>query len=116
MGAASPQSGQQPWVLATIDQEARQGCNRDETVFSTTRASSEKPPAECLGGLKTKAMNDPCGGLVVKLGKAQVDAMFDRQDKGPAIDDSEVLPLVEAVLTAFETTGLDGEVVGELWE
>src|SRR4051794_23218173 len=63
-----------------------------------------------------KAMNDPCGELVVRLGKAQVDAMFDRQDKGPLIDDSEFLPLVESVLAAFETVGIDGEVVEGLWE
>ena len=61
-------------------------------------------------------MNDPCGELVVRLGKAQVDAMFERQDGGPVIDDSEYLPLVESVLTAFETVGIDGEVVEGLWE
>ena len=64
----------------------------------------------------TKAMTDACGELVVRLGKAQVEAMFERQDKGPVIDDSEFLPLVESVLTAFETAGLDGEVVEALWE
>jgi hypothetical protein len=61
-------------------------------------------------------MNETCGELVVRLGKAQVDAMFDRQDEGPVIDDSEFLPLVESMLTAIETAGLDGEVVEELWE
>jgi hypothetical protein len=60
-------------------------------------------------------MNDPCEELVLRLGKAQVDAMFERQDKGPVIDDSEFVPLVESVLTAFETVGIDGEVVEELW-
>jgi hypothetical protein len=60
-------------------------------------------------------MNDPCGELVVRLGKAQVDAMFGRQDHGPILDDSEFLPLVESVLTAFETAGIDSEVVEELW-
>jgi hypothetical protein len=69
-----------------------------------------------MGGPGTTTMNDPCGELVVKLGKAQVEAMFDRQDKGPVIDDSEFLPLVESVLTTFETAGFDGEVVEELWE
>jgi hypothetical protein len=54
--------------------------------------------------------------LLLKLGKAQVDAMFERQDQGPIIDDSEFLPLVESVLTAFETVGIDGEVVEALWE
>jgi len=61
-------------------------------------------------------MNDPCGELVVRLGKAQVEAMFDRQDKGPVIDDSEFLPLVESVLTAFETAGFESEIVETLWE
>ena len=60
-------------------------------------------------------MNDPCGELVVRLGKAQVEAMFERQDHGPILDDSEFLPLVESVLTAFETAGIDSEVVEELW-
>jgi len=61
-------------------------------------------------------MNEPCGELFVRLGKAPVDAMFDRQDEGPVIDDSEFLPLVESVLTAIETARLDGEIVEELWE
>ena len=49
-------------------------------------------------------MNDPCKEIIVRLGKAQVDAMFGRQDEGPLIDDAEFVPLVESVLTAFETT------------
>ena len=61
-------------------------------------------------------MNDPCRELVLRLGKAQVDAMFGRQDEGPLIDAAEFVPLVEAVLTAFETAGIDGQVVEELWE
>ena len=61
-------------------------------------------------------MNDPCRELVLRLGKAQVDAMFGRQDEGPLIDDAEFVPLVEAVLTAFESAGIDGPVVEELWE
>jgi hypothetical protein len=55
------------------------------------------------------------GDLVLRLGKAQVDAMFERQDHGLILDDSEFLPLVESVLTAFETAGIDSEVVEELW-
>src|SRR4051812_17956767 len=69
-----------------------------------------------MGGLGTKIMNDPCGELVVSLGKAQLEAMFDRQDKGPVIDDSDFLPLVESVLKAFETAGFHSEVVEKLWE
>jgi hypothetical protein len=53
--------------------------------------------------------------LLVKLGKAQVDAMFRRQDDDP-VDDSEFLPLVEAALTAFETTGIDEAVAEAVWE
>ena len=60
-------------------------------------------------------MNDACRELVLRLGKAQVDSMFGRQDKGPIIDDAEFVPLVEAVLTAFETTGIDSQIVEELW-
>jgi hypothetical protein len=53
--------------------------------------------------------------LLVRLGKAQVDAMFRRQDDH-AVDDSEFLPLVEAALNAFEMDGIDGEVVEAVWE
>lgn len=53
--------------------------------------------------------------LLLRLGQAQIDAMFARQEDGPAIDDSEFLPLVEAVLTAFEKAEIDGSVVEELW-
>ena len=35
---------------------------------------------------------------------------------GPLIDDSEFVPLVEAVLMAFETAGVDVTVVEALWE
>jgi hypothetical protein len=61
-------------------------------------------------------MNGPCRELVVKLGQAQVDAMFERQDEGPLIDDAEFVPLVKSVLTAFETAGVDSQVVEDLWE
>jgi hypothetical protein len=54
---------------------------------------------------------DSLNDLFVTLGKAQVDAMFRRQDDYP-VDDSEFLPLVEAALTAFEMVGMD-EAVGE---
>ena len=61
-------------------------------------------------------MNDECIEIAVRLGRAQVDAMFERQNKGPVIDDAEFLPLVESVLTAFETAGFDIQVVENLWE
>ena len=54
-------------------------------------------------------------GLLVTLGKAQVDAMFRRQHSY-AVDDSEFLPLVEAVLTGFEMDGIDEEVVEAVWK
>jgi len=54
--------------------------------------------------------------LLLQVGQAQVDAMFARQEAGPAIDDSEFLPLVEAVLTAFEKAEVGSGVVDELWE
>ena len=61
-------------------------------------------------------MNDESKTLLVLLGKAQIDGMFASQDEGPAIDDSEFLPLVEIVLTAFEKTLADDALADELWE
>jgi hypothetical protein len=52
-------------------------------------------------------MDDGSRPLLLWLGQAQIDAMFARQEAGPVIDDSEFLPLVEAVLTAFETAHAD---------
>jgi hypothetical protein len=54
--------------------------------------------------------------ILLRLGKSQIDAMFARQDDGPAIDDSGFLPLVEIVLTAFETTNGGDAVVDGLWK
>jgi hypothetical protein len=59
-------------------------------------------------------MNDGSKTQLVRLGKTQIDAMFARQDEGPAIDDSEFLPLVEIVLTAFEA--IDRAGAAELWD
>ena len=61
-------------------------------------------------------MNDDNMALLVRLGQAQIDGMFARQEEGPAIDDSEFLPLVETVLTAFEKTQGDVTLADELWE
>ena len=58
-------------------------------------------------------MNDNSRSQLVSLGKAQIDGMFARQDDYPA-DDSEFLPLVEIVLTAFEA--IDRAVAAELWD
>ena len=54
--------------------------------------------------------------LLLAVGRTQIDAMFQRQSEGPAIDDSEFMPLVEVVLNSFEADGIDQEVVEELWE
>ena len=59
--------------------------------------------------------NGELNSVLLALGKAQVDAMFRRQEDH-AVDDSEFLPLVEGVLTAFETTGIEKEVAEEVWE
>lgn len=61
-------------------------------------------------------MDDGSRPRLLRLGQAQIDAMFARQEDGPAIDDSEFLPLVEAVLTVFEKAEIDDTVVEELWE
>ena len=61
-------------------------------------------------------MNNSSRTLLLRLGKSQIDAMFARQEEGPAIDDLEFLPLVEAVLTTFEDAEIDHTAVEELWE
>ena len=61
-------------------------------------------------------MIDDSRTSLVRLGKTQIDALFARQEQGPAIDDSQFLPLVEAVLTAFEKAESDNTVAEELWE
>ena len=66
--------------------------------------------------LENRAVNmtDGKAKLLLALGKAQIDAIFQAQDDH-AVDDSEFLPLVEAVLNAFEAVG-QSEVVHKLWE
>jgi hypothetical protein len=54
--------------------------------------------------------------ILLRLGQSQIDAMFARQDDGPAIDDSDFLPLVKVVLTAFGTTEGGDTVVEEPWK
>ena len=53
--------------------------------------------------------------VLLALGKTQVDAVF-RQQEDHAIDDSEFLPLLEVVLNAFETAGIEKAVAEEVWE
>jgi hypothetical protein len=59
--------------------------------------------------------SDSANDLLVTLGKAQVEAMFCRQENYP-VDDLEFLPLVEAMLSGFEKAGIDGTVVEAVWE
>jgi hypothetical protein len=59
--------------------------------------------------------NDTLTTQVLRLGKAQIDAMFQRVDQH-AIDDSEFIPLLEVVLNAFETAGVEQSAVEELWQ
>ncbi|MGO9109674.1 MAG: hypothetical protein ACLP9L_10610 [Thermoguttaceae bacterium] len=59
-------------------------------------------------------MTDDNVKLLLVLGKAQVNAMFHRQEDH-AVDDSEFLPLVEVVLNTFEVVG-NQEVAEQIWE
>jgi hypothetical protein len=61
-------------------------------------------------------VNDDNRAILIQLGKAQIDGMFARQDKGPALDDSEFLPVVEIVLMAFEKAQGGDTLAEELWE
>src|SRR5438128_813449 len=60
-------------------------------------------------------MIDDSGTLAVRLGKAQIEAMVARQRVAP-LDDSEFLPMLEAVLTVYEDVLSDTAVAEELWE
>jgi hypothetical protein len=53
--------------------------------------------------------------VLLALGKAQVDAMFRRQDIY-TLDDLEFLPLLETVLTAFETAEIEKDVAEQIWD
>jgi hypothetical protein len=81
-----------------------QGFEVSSAFVSTVRAKLEA----------ARRSDDNVNDLLLTLGKAQVDAMFRRQDDYP-VDDSEFLPLVEAALTAFETAGIDQEVAEAVW-
>ncbi len=60
-------------------------------------------------------MSDDSRTLAVRLGKAQIEAMFARQDVA-LLDDSEFLPMLEAVLTVYEDILSDAATAEELWE
>jgi len=54
---------------------------------------------------------------LLALGKAQIDAMFAQQgDSRFTVDDSEFVPMLECVLTAFESHGLGPAEMETLWE
>jgi len=53
---------------------------------------------------------------LLALGKAQVDALLAFQEGVLLIDDSEFIPRLEAVLTAFESHGLEPAGAEELWD
>ena len=59
--------------------------------------------------------NSELNSVLLALGKAQVNALFQRQE-AHMLDDSEFLPLLETVLTAFETTDIERKVAEEIWE
>ena len=61
------------------------------------------------------SMAGDINGVLLALGKAQVDAMFRRQEVH-VVDDSEFLPLIEVMLNAFETAGIDKAVAEAVWE
>src|SRR2546425_2955785 len=60
-------------------------------------------------------MIDDSRTLAVRLGKAQIEAMFARQDVA-LLDDSEFLPMLEAVLTVYEDILSDAATAEEIWE
>ena len=54
---------------------------------------------------------------LLALGKAQIDAMFAQQgDSRFTVDDSEFVPMLECVLTAFESHGLGPAEMDTLWK
>ena len=61
-------------------------------------------------------MNGENRMLLTQVGRTQIDGMFASQRAGPALDDSEFLPLIEIVLAAFEQTQGVEAVAVELWE
>jgi hypothetical protein len=54
---------------------------------------------------------------LLALGKAQIDAMFAQQgDSRFTVDDAEFVPMLECVLTAFESHGLGSAEMETLWQ
>ncbi len=54
---------------------------------------------------------------LVALGKAQVESLFQRQTNPQTLlDDRDFVPLLEAVLSAFETIELSPESIEAIWQ
>jgi hypothetical protein len=60
-------------------------------------------------------MNKDNHKLLIKLGREQIDAMFQINEK-TMIDDSEHIPRLEVLINSFKTVGLDKEGIDQLWE
>src|SRR5262245_17218900 len=70
---------------------ARHSADDPQRGRKTSEADRLGPgPAVTAGPVEgsNDRMNDDSRTLLVRLGKAQIDGMFARQDEGPAIDDS----------------------------
>jgi hypothetical protein len=53
----------------------------------------------------------------VALGKAEVESRFRRQETpGLMLDDRDFIPLLEAVVSAFEAIGLSAARVEAVWD
>ena len=60
-------------------------------------------------------MNPEDDGLLLRLWKAHIDALFVHREAHP-MDDREFIPLLEAALSAFKDVGCDAVYLAELWE
>jgi hypothetical protein len=85
----------------------------DEAFEEFTQLTSDRSSSAPTSVEKDRMIDDD--PMLLRVGKAQMAAMFARQERW-MIDDSEFLPLVEEVLTAFETAGADRQLVEQLWE
>src|SRR5439155_24971843 len=99
---------------------------------SVSIAAPSPPTSSGSGGMAWSSQATGAGGrpgkeraavkafdeqAVVALGRAQVDALFRRQaDPHTLLDDRDFIPLLEAVVGAFETIGLSPAGVEALWD
>lgn len=86
----------------------------DAAFEEFTQLTSDRcsPATSCVEDGQIIDNDEP---MLLRVGKAQVAAMFARQERW-TIDDSEFFPLVEEVLTPFETAGVERQIVEQLWE